>query len=206
MHHTRISLWVLGLAIVAGCGTTARDGVDGKEGPKAKAAEKKVTEKKVELKTMSADHLFAYAKNQSGKVVVVDCWTTYCDPCMKEFPGLLRLQEKYGDKVVCISVSLNFSGADGTKPEDDKEAVMEFLTKQNATIMNVLSSTPDETFFQAVKNEFKLDEAPAGVPIILVLDQDGKLARRWDTTNLGGEGEFSYAKNVDPVVEKLVKP
>jgi thiol-disulfide isomerase/thioredoxin len=196
MHHTRIWLSILGLAIVAGCGTSAGEN---KEGQIDKTAEKKV-----ELKTLNADQLFAQVKSQTGKVVVVDCWSTWCEPCKKEFPGLLKLQEKYGNQVACISVCLDFSGVG--KPEETVDDVMKFLKEQNATIMNVLSSTPDEEFFQAVKKEFKLDDAPAGVPIILILDKDGKLARRWDTTNLGGEGSFSYAKSVDPVVEKLVKP
>src|SRR5436190_23203909 len=36
---------------------------------------------------------------QKGKVVVVDVWSTTCIPCIKEFPELVEIHEKYGDKV-----------------------------------------------------------------------------------------------------------
>ncbi len=200
MRSTRLWLSILSLAIVAGCGTQAGEN---KTADDPNPADKKA-EKKVELKVLPAEQLFAQIKKCSGKVVVVDCWSTWCEPCKKEFPGLLKLQAKYGDQMAAISVCLDFSGTG--KPEDTRDDVMKFLKEQNATIENVLSSTADDEFFQAVKKEFKLSEAPAGVPIILVFDKEGKLVKRWDTTNLAQEKSFSYAKNVDPVVEKLVKP
>ncbi len=191
----RYTLWlsIVSLSILAGCGT------HGGERP----SEDKAT-KKVELKTLTAQQVFAQVKKQAGKVVVVDCWSTYCEPCKKEFPGLLKLQEKYGDKMAAISVCLNFAGVG--KPEDDRDEAMKFLEEQKATIENVLSATPDEEFFQAVKKEFELPAAPAGVPIILIFDKAGKLVKRWDTTTLSGEGLFSYEKSVDPIIQKLVKP
>jgi len=160
-------------------------------------------EPKVELQTLSADEVFALVKKKQGKVVVMDCWSTYCGPCMKEFHGLVDLHKKYGDKVACISVSLDFSGIG--EPEDSREAVLAFLKEKKATFDNVLSTTPDQEFYQAIQQHFHLAEAPPGVPVILVLDKEGKLASRWDT-NVGGEGEFSYAKSVEPVVEKLLRP
>ncbi len=186
----RYTFWLsfVSLAFLVGCGTQAgqRDS------------------KKVELKTLTAEQVFAQIKKQSGKVVVVDCWSTYCEPCMKEFPGLLKLQEKYGERLAAISVCLNFAGTG--KPEDDRDDVMKFLEEQKATIENVLSATADEEFFKAVQKEYELPAAPAGVPIILVFDQKGKLVKRWDTTTVSGDGGFSYAKSVDPLVEKLLKP
>jgi thiol-disulfide isomerase/thioredoxin len=211
MHHRKRYLSILSLAVAVGCGTQPSGGpktpatptgnktADG-SAAKAKAADSK----KVELKTLAADEVFTTIKQKTGQVVVVDCWSTYCDPCKKEFPGLLKLQEKHGDKVFCMSVCLDFAGG-AAKPEDGREEALKFLEEQKASILNVLSSTADEQFFKAVQREFKLPDAPAGVPVILVFDRDGKLAKRWDTTNIAEEKEFSYAKSVEPVVEKLVK-
>ena len=40
----------------------------------------------------------------SGKIVVVDIWSTSCLPCITEFPHLVEMQKTHGDKVVCISL------------------------------------------------------------------------------------------------------
>jgi thiol-disulfide isomerase/thioredoxin len=40
-----------------------------------------------------------------GKVVVVDCFATWCDPCLQEIPHLARINEDYNSsQVVVISV------------------------------------------------------------------------------------------------------
>lgn len=36
---------------------------------------------------------------QRGKVVVLNFWTTYCDPCKEEIPEFERLQKEYSDEI-----------------------------------------------------------------------------------------------------------
>ncbi len=50
-----------------------------------------------------------------GKVVVLDAWATSCPACVEEFPGLVALHKKHGDKVVCMSISCDYLGIK-TKP------------------------------------------------------------------------------------------
>lgn len=125
--------------------------------------------------------------SKRGKVVVMDCWSTFCEPCVKEFPGLVRLHEKYGDKVACISLSFNYAGGKNETPEEHQEAVLEFLRSQHATFDNVLASVPDEELYQ------RLGFKSAAVPAIFVYDREGSIARQFESA------EAKYSE-----VEKLV--
>jgi len=43
-----------------------------------------------------------------GKVVIVDFWATWCEPCKVEIPGYIELQKKYGaEGLVIIGVSVD---------------------------------------------------------------------------------------------------
>ncbi|MBA4016660.1 MAG: hypothetical protein C0483_05680 [Pirellula sp.] len=147
------------------------------------AAAKPAAEVKLDLK--SVEQLRELIAAKKGKVVVVDAWSTYCDPCMKEFPGLVGLHKKYGpEKIACVSFCMNYVGLG--KVEDEIEPVIEFLRKQGATFDNILSTDED-----SVVNK-KLDIK--SVPAIFIYDRDGKLVKLINT-------ETTYAE-----VEKIVTP
>ena len=81
---------------------------------------------KVELKDVKYSGLIEAVKAQRGKVVLVDVWATFCPPCMKNYPHVLKLQQELAAKgLVCISVSVDLP--------NKKNAAQEFLQKQNST-------------------------------------------------------------------------
>lgn len=125
--------------------------------------------------------------SKRGKVVVMDCWSTWCEPCVKEFPGLVKLHEKYGEKVACISLSFNYEGSKNETPEEHQEAVLDFLHSQRATFDNVLASVPAEELYQ------QLGFKSAAVPAIFVYDREGSIVRQFESA------EAKYSE-----VEKLV--
>jgi thiol-disulfide isomerase/thioredoxin len=137
------------------------------------------------------------AKHQ-GKVVVVDYWSSWCAPCLKELPEMVQLHKDLGDKIVCLTVDVDFAGADGEKPEQHRENVLGILTKNQATMRNFISSDPDLAVFDKLR--------VGSVPALHVFDRTGKLQQRFDNENgaFGDEG-FSILKHVKPVVLELLK-
>jgi len=43
----------------------------------------------------------------AGKVVVVDFWATWCQPCKESFPAYQRLSQKFGSKLTVIGISVD---------------------------------------------------------------------------------------------------
>ncbi len=72
----------------------------------------------------------------AGKVVLVDCWATWCVPCREAFPHTVELSRKYAPQgLVVLSLSFDDPTADGAPPPK----AVEFLKEQQATFENYVS-------------------------------------------------------------------
>lgn len=152
----------------------------------------------VTLQPHSWDELQASLKDHAGKVVVIDFWSTSCEPCLKEFPHLVALQEKYGKSVVGISVNCDYIGLKKKPPEFYRERVTKTLTDLKAQhLVNVLCTQPSDDLFTALKID--------SIPAVFVYGRDGKLAHRFDNRTSKGDEGVSYEKQVAPAVAALVK-
>ena len=125
------------------------------------------------LKLDLVDHaeLMQRVRGHAGKVVVLDCWSTSCPPCIREFPGLVRLAAAHPQAVACLSLSFDYEGIGS--PEVAAEQVRGFLASVGAGgIENLLSREEADAMYR----KLELDSVPA----VYVWKPDGSLARRFD--------------------------
>lgn len=171
------------LAFTLGCGPGNDTKTETKANPKSSLAAKP----QVSLQVLDYDGIQKLIASHKGKVVVMDCWSTSCGPCIQEFPKLVALHKQHGaDKLACISLSFDYEGVG--KPEEVQEPVLRFLEKQQATFDNVLSSDESDALYK------KMDLA--AIPAVYVFDRDGNLSKRF-------EGSQAY-QEVPMLVEKLI--
>lgn len=47
-----------------------------------------------------------------GKVIILSFWASWCDPCVEEFPSMLRLIEKFSGEVIMVAISKDYEEAE----------------------------------------------------------------------------------------------
>ncbi len=114
-----------------------------------------------------------------GKVVLVNFWATWCPPCRKEIPSLVKLQEKYRDKgFAVVGISMDEGGS---------TLVGKFLAKQKVTYPVIIGDAELARGFGGV----------IGVPASFLVDRQGELIRRYDG--------FASEDELQEEIEKLLK-
>jgi thiol-disulfide isomerase/thioredoxin len=182
------------VAIVAGGCVQSTQTPGPTAAPQTRAVSPTVSVPAVEI--LSWDQTQQRREQMRGKVVVLDIWSTYCDPCIREFPNLVKLQSRFANRVACISFNTDYAGAKDEPPETFRKRVQDFLTSQRADLLNVLSSDPNDDFYTKIRL--------GGPPAVFVYDRLGKLVKRFDNSQVPKTPEFNYKNDVVPLVERLL--
>ncbi|MCI0702344.1 MAG: redoxin family protein [Planctomycetia bacterium] len=143
----------------------------------------------VDVSVADFEALDAAVKAQTGKVVLVDFWATWCPPCRERFPHFVALHDKYADAgLACISVNVDKAGGTG---QVDKQEVLDFLKKNDATFPNFLVADP-EKHMERIGRRFGIT---GGLPFMAMFDKAGN--KVWDT-----EEEDLRDKELAKLIEK----
>jgi thiol-disulfide isomerase/thioredoxin len=108
----------------------------------------------------------------TGKIVLVNLWATWCEPCLREMPSLERLQLRLGDKITVVAVSEDRGGSKAVEPFIDKLGLKSIKTYLD----------PKSTAERAFKVQ--------GLPTSFLIDRQGKIlgsvegAAEWDGPKL----------------------
>lgn len=196
---------------LAGCGKTSEAPSASKSttGPTANPNKDKETPaaspetadaNSVELRLVDFAGARAAIDAHRGKIVVMDVWSTSCEPCMREFPGLVELHRKWGpSKVACLSLCVDYIGGKKRTPDYYREGALEFLKGQKAAFENFLCTDKDSVVYE------KLESTDASIPLVFVYDAKGVLAKRFDNLD-PKKPAFTYADVEREVAELSGKP
>ena len=94
-----------------------------------------------------------------GKVVLLDFWATWCDPCREEIPHFVELQKKYGAEGLQIV---------GVSMDDGPEPVREFYQRFKMNYPVVMGNAKTGELYGGV----------LGLPIAFLIGRDGRIIAR----------------------------
>ena len=107
-----------------------------------------------------------------GKLILVNLWATWCQPCLREMPSLERLQQSMGQNLAVLAISEDHGGAKAVDP---------FVAKLGLDALRILLDPTSE-----VGRAF----AVRGLPTSVVIDEAGAVqgkvegAAEWDSAKM----------------------
>ncbi len=108
-------------------------------------------------------------KQYKGKVVLVNFWATWCEPCQIEIPWLIEMQQKYSAKgFTVLGVDVDDEG---------KKAVAPFVAKErfNVNGQKLPMNYPIVLGDDAVADKFG---GLLGYPTSFLISRDGKIVKK----------------------------
>lgn len=115
-----------------------------------------------------------------GKVVLVNFWATWCDPCRVEIPWLIEMQDKFGPK--------GFTVLGLAMDEEGKSVVAPFVAKER---YDVNGQKRPMNYPIVIGNETVAEKFGGllGYPTSVLISKDGKQIKR--VTGVINEDEIS---------------
>jgi thiol-disulfide isomerase/thioredoxin len=113
---------LIGLTIYADRATRLSTKAGTMAGTMARPASEAAGKPAPALKLKDLDDKEVALADYKGKVVLVNFWATWCDPCRVEIPWLIDMQEKYGAKgFTVVGVAMDDEGKSVVAPFVAKE-------------------------------------------------------------------------------------
>ena len=112
-------------------------------------------------------------KRFRGKIVLLNFWATWCPPCRKEIPSMIKLYKRYNDKgLEIIGVNLD---------RMDKSGIEKFSSEYNITFPILLDPTGKIATLYGI----------TALPATFILDRNGKIQER-----VAGGKDWSSEENL----------
>jgi thiol-disulfide isomerase/thioredoxin len=112
-----------------------------------------------------------------GKIVLLDFWATWCDPCREEIPHFVELQNKYGGQGLQII---------GVSMDDGPEPVRDFYKRFQMNYPVVMGNA----------NTGELYGGVLGLPIAFLIGRDGRIIAK----NVGAIDTSVFEKEIKNIL------
>jgi thiol-disulfide isomerase/thioredoxin len=161
------------LALILACGVGALVALGGCQGaPKgsslAAQGDSNAVPAEASVALPGLDGMDATVAQYKGKVVLVNFWATWCQPCKVEIPWMIEFNQRFGPKgLVIVGVAMDDSG---------KKAVEPFVKNTSFQV----NGTPQKMDYKiALGNDDIADKFGGilGLPTSMLYGRDGKKVR-----------------------------
>jgi cytochrome c biogenesis protein CcmG, thiol:disulfide interchange protein DsbE len=113
-----------------------------------------------------------------GKVVLLDFWATWCDPCREEIPHFVELQQKYGDRGLQII---------GVSMDDSLEPVRPFYQQFHMNYPVVMGTAKTGELYGGI----------LGLPISFLIGRDGHIYAKY----IGATDASVFEREIKHLIE-----
>ena len=119
-----------------------------------------------------------------GKILLVDFWATWCVPCRKEMPELIKLSERLRGKLDFITVSAD-------EPDKEPSAYKVLMENSVAAPFYMKKASDDDKFYNSVDTNWSGE-----IPAMFIYDRAGKRVKSF-------LGE-TPVKDIEAAIQKLL--
>ncbi len=113
-----------------------------------------------------------------GKVVLLDFWATWCDPCREEIPHFVELQQKYGNRGLQII---------GVSMDDSPEPVHPFYQRFHMNYPVVMGTAKTGELYGGI----------LGLPISFLIGRDGRIYAK----HIGATDASVFEREIKHLIE-----
>ena len=139
------------------------------------------------LKVVSVGQLFDdIQKNNSSELILINVWSTWCVPCIEEFPYIVALESKYKfEDLDVIFVSTDW--------DENSVEVKDFLLKENVFGTHYRKKEGnDQKFINELCSSWS-----GALPFTVVYDRNMALIDFWQ----GKKDEYFFKSKIDSLIK-----
>lgn len=136
---------------------------------------------------MNAEAETGSLSDYKGNIIILNFWGTFCEPCQREMPELVKFYNDYHDQGIQV-IGVNMTKYEPIRKSEKEIKVKEFLEKYEATYPN----------FYNHNDEFYKTYQAKVLPTTYIIDEDLEIQRI-----LLGEVNYKMLKEIVlPLVEE----